>query len=857
MKFKFWKQFFNQANIRNGLAISIVLLIASCYHGVQSSKHDTQAPSKTGSAPQITSGQSLGIKVDDKEIAVEGELVETALNKSALKPFIEEHCISCHGTKKQKGDTRFDHLDYVVSDSLEAFHYQDILDVLNTGDMPPEDEPQPKKEELELVIKELTEGLFVARKQLASKGGKVTMRRLTRREYGATIRDIFGLEPEAKQIPADEGVENFDTVGIRQDFNSKHIDHYYELAREVLKTSFKLAGKKETFKIVETQPEERTNVHIQSFLDLHAHKPKESGKVYRLSRNNEAYIKLPKYKEGVYLAQPIRHLAYGFGIDPRAKYKISVKSGVHGQVAPFRRYVRLQLGRSEDLAGVIRVNGTEDNPTESTIEIIPKSLEEKIGGYVAEDRSGAWLSHYLSFIQRYEGVDAKKEGLIWIDSFKCEGPYYPEERSFFDKLLCPEEPTPEKPSVMVWNDASVNELLEKFTYEAFRHKTPSDDFLIGLNEFYKKQRKLGSSFEEALIDTLAVVLSSPSFLFLNEDSPKEISNKDKAIRMSYFLTSSPPDKALYKKFNQASVTETSQREEIDRLLEKTNYRDFSEGFASQWADFTRFDNITVNSKQYPTFNMGLRYSMKQEVIHYFQEMLRNNLPISNLVKSDFVTINAQLATLYGIPNMTSNKFESVKLPENSPRGGFLSQGVFLLSGSNGERSSPTIRGMMLLNRFMNKTVPPPPPNVPELGAESDEVLTTRKLVELHQSQVQCASCHRDMDNMGLAMENFDVIGRWRDTERVSRDHIPIKIDGAFADGNAFQTYGEFQSHLLSYEEKLARNMIESLLVYSLGRDIEFTDMPHIDEIINKTRGQNFRIKDMIYAVIESPLFIKN
>ena len=785
------------------------------------------------------------------------EVHETALNKSALQPFLEKHCLSCHGEKKQKGSTRFDHLDYVVSDSFEAFDYQDILDVLNTGDMPPEEEPQPEKEELEVVIKELTEGLFTAGKNLTSRGGKVTMRRLTRREYAATIRDIFGLEPEAKQIPVDEGVQNFDTVGIRQDFNSKHIDHYYDLAREVLKTSFKLAGTRQSFKTIENQPETFWNSHYQGFLDQHKDKPKGSGKVYRLSRMREAYLSLPKVKSGVYLSEPLRHLSFGFKIDPRAKYKISVKSGIHGQVAAFRRYVRLQEGRSENLLGVIRVNGTEDQPTESTIEITPKTLKERIGGYVAEDRSGAWLSHYLKFIQHYEGVDASKEGLIWIDSFKCEGPYYPSERSFFDQLLCPEEPTPKKPSSMVWNDENVNELLEKFTYEAFRHKEPSEDFLLGLNKFHKNQRALGLNFEEALIDTLAVVLSSPSFLFLNEDNQEEISNTDKAIRMSYFLTSSPPDKQLYNKFRQGSVTELAQREEVDRLLAKTDYRKFSEGFASQWADFTRFDNITVNSKKYPTFNMGLRYSMKQEVINYFQEMLRRNLPISTLIKSDFITINAQLATLYGIPNMTSNEFISVPLPKNSPRGGFLSQGVFLLSGSNGERSSPTIRGMMLLNRFMNKEVPPPPPNVPELGAESDEVLTTRKLVELHQSQVQCASCHRDMDNMGLAIENFDVIGRWRDTERVSRDEIPIKVAGSFADGKTFESYSDFTKHLVGYEEKLARNMIESLLVYSLGRDIEFTDMPHIDEIISKTKEQNFRIKDMIYAVIESPLFIKN
>ena len=810
--------------------------------------------------PEIKKTETKKEPVQNKEtqgaVQVSVKENETALNSKAFKPFIEEHCISCHGTKKQKGDTRFDHLDYMISDSLEAFHYQDILDTLNSGEMPPEDEPQPKKEELELVIKELTEGLFIARKQLKSNGGKVTMRRLTRREYGATMRHLFGLEPEPGQIPPDEGVENFDTVGTRQDFNTKHIDHYYDLARQVLKTSIKLAGTRQEFAVTEQHPETRTNSQLQSFLNQNAHKPKGT-KSYRLSRMREAYFKLPKVKTGIYLDEPIRHLIYRFKIDPRAKYKISVKSGIHGQVAPFRRFVRLETGKGEELAGVIRVNGTEDKPTESTIEVTPKTLTNQIGGYVAEDRSGAWLSHYLKFIQHYEGVDAKKEGLIWIDSFKCEGPYYPEERNFFDQLLCPDEPTPSKRSAITSNDENVKELIEKFTFEAFRLKRPSAEFLDGLNEFYKKQRSLGLKFEDALIDTLAVVLSSPSFLFLNEENQEQITNKDKAIRMSYFLTSSPPDKELYAKLSNSSVSEAVIRKEVDRLLEKTDYRDFSEGFASQWTDFTRFENITVNAKKYPTFNQGLRYSMKKEVVSYFQEMLRQNLPISKLIKSDFVTVNAQLATLYGIPNMTSNKFELVKLPEDSPRGGFLSQGVFLLSGSNGERSSPTIRGMMLLNRFMNKSVPPPPPNVPELGAESDEVLTTRKLVELHQSQVQCASCHRGMDSMGLALENFDAIGRWRDNERVFRDNIPIKVAGSFEDGQSFNSYAEFKSHLVGYEEKLARNMVESLLVFGLGRDIEFTDAVHIDKIIDKTRANKFRIKEMLYAVIESPLFIKN
>ncbi|MCM8537539.1 MAG: DUF1588 domain-containing protein [Lentisphaeraceae bacterium] len=844
-------------SLHTSLTLGAVLLFAGCHNETTQSADKHEQKGIVEVAQVAKKSEETVQKVSEKKTDKNSlDAHETALSSNALKPFINDYCISCHGTKKQKGDTRFDHLDYVISDNLEAVHYQDILDVLNSAEMPPEDDPQPSKETIEVVIRELTEGLFTARKQLASTGGKVTMRRLTRREYGATMRHLFGLEPESKQIPPDEGVENFDTVGVRQDFNSKHLDHYYDLAKKVLSTSFKLAGTRKAFEVNEQHPESFWNTNFQRFLDEHKNKPKSAGKVYRLSRMREAYFRLPNTETGVYLGEPLRHLTYSFRIDPRAKYKISVKSGIHGQVAPFRRFVRLATTKDEELAGVILVNGTEDKPTESTIEVIPKTLNSKIGGYVAEDRSGAWLSHYLKFIQRYEGVDAKNEGLIWIDSFKCEGPYYPEERSFFDKLLCPDEPTAKKPSKIVWNDDNARELIEKFTVESFRQKRPSVDFFDGLHDFYKNQKSLGLNFQEAMIETLAVVLSSPSFLFLNEDNQKEVTAQDKAIRISYFLTSSQPDLELMTKVNSASNAVI--RKEIDRLLEKSDYRDFSEGFASQWADFVRFENITVNPVKYPTYNRGLRYSMKQEVIHFFQEMLRQNLPISNLIKSDFVTVNAQLATLYDIPNIKNNSFEKITLAENSPRGGFLSQGLFLMAGSNGDRSSPTIRGMMAMNRIMNKTVPPPPPNVPELGSDVKNVLTNRELVELHQSQVQCASCHREMDSVGLAFENFDVIGRWRGVERMTlKDKAPVKISGSLEGKKPFNNYLEFKNGLLSYEESLARNMVESLLVYGLGRDIEFTDTPHIDAILEKVRSNNYRIKDMIYAVVESPLFVKN
>ena len=786
---------------------------------------------------------------------------ETPVDREVLGAFLEAHCVACHGPEKQKADFRVDTFDYVVSDNGEALHYQDVLDVLNSGEMPPpEEEKQPTREELEVVIGTLTEDLFEARKRLASTGGKVEMRRLNRREYASTIDHLFGFVPLVTKIPPDGDIENFDTVGSRQQFTTEHLDEYYELARQILETGFQWAGKREARETNRQDPEEFWNSNFRRALE--DWKGKE-GKVVRLSKMRVKYLDRPHVETGVYLDEPLRHLQFQFRVDPRASYRVKVKAGIEGQVQPYRQFIRVST--REGVSSVFRIDGTPKQPSESVVELRPFALNEgKIGGRVGEDRSGAWLSQYLQSLRKYENIDPENEGLIWIDSFEIDGPFYPQERSFFNALLCPEEPTPEAPSEMVWNDETARELIGRFVHEAFRQRAISGDYLEGLTSYFHQKREKGESFEQAMIDTLAIVLASPSFLFLHEKTDteekeaRELSPRDLAIRLSYFLTSGPPDEALYRAARREDLSDSEVlRREVERLLASPRGQRFAEGFLSQWADFVRFDSISI-SKDYPTFNGGLRHSMKQEAIAYFRTLVEENLPIANLVQSDFATLNAQLATHYGIPGVTTNEFTRVSLPADSPRGGYLSQGAFLVAGSNGERTSPTVRGMIVLNRLLNAPPPPPPPNVPELGSDNTEPLTTRGLVELHQSQVQCSSCHNKMDTIGLAMENFDAIGRWREVEKVEGgQESPIEIEGTLPGTEAFSSFPEFQSTLLTHEEDLARAVVESLLVYGLGRDIEFTDEPHIDEILEVIRPDDYRLQDMIVAIAQSRLFSRN
>jgi len=787
---------------------------------------------------------------------------ETTLNSKLLGQFLQKHCFRCHGAQEQNGSARFDTLDYAISNKVEALHYQDVLDVLNGGDMPPEDEPQPSNAELEVVIGELTVRLFEARKQLASNGGKVVMRRLNRREYAATIRHLFGFEPPRQRIPPDDDVVNFDTVGSRQFFTTAHFDEYYGLAQEVLREGFKWAGVREAVQIRVEQPE---NFWNRSFRNNLKSWKGQTGKVVRLSKMREKYLARPMVKSGVYLDEPLRHLSFGPAVDPRGSYRIRVTAGVEGEVAPFRRFIKLNIG--QDVLAILHIDGTPEDPTESVVEIPrPALLGRRLGGRVSEDRTGAWLSHYLNFLERTGEIKkggAKSQGLIWIDSFSVEGPFYPEGRSFFDALLCPAEPSSEQRSTIVWSDANARELIERFTWEAFRRRDPAPEYIDELASYFQKQRDKGKAFQAAMVDTLAVVMASPGFLYLNEEAISDsdsrmLAPREIAIRVACFLTSGPPDEQLYRAVESGAMSNRDAfHREVDRLLEGPKSRRFAAALARQWADFTRLDGISVSDKKYPAYTSGLRHSMKQEVIAFFYTLIEQNLSVSNLIKSDFATVNAQLAVHYGIPGVTTNEFKPVTLPADSPRGGYLTQGAFLVAGSNGERTSPAVRGMLLMSRFLNSPPAPPPPNVPELGSDVDGPTTNRKLVELHQTRAQCASCHRKMDTIGLALENFDLLGRHREVEMVWRDKVPVLISGSMPGGKPFNSLSEFQATMLEHDEDLARNMVESLLVYAMGRDIEFTDELHIKSIMTQLRPDGFRMKDMIHAVASSPLFLQN
>lgn len=807
----------------------------------------------------------------------------TPLPKPRLEPFLMKYCVRCHGPEKQNGDVRFDEVSWRIKTNDEAQRWQDVLDVLNGADMPPEDEPQPTSEELSKALGALTNTLVHARKRLTDKGGEIAMRRLNRREYDNSINSLFGFGIVPHLAPDDAESEIFDTVGDHQFFTSSHFDKYLVLGQKIAATGFRYSGaprrKPKTYRFDPAESlakmlrekkaksdEKMVMKNARKTWEEMGFKDEGEAKIFfsRYDRKDESmrtYLGHSFAETGVYFTgvginnTPAERMSIRVnGADPRGYYKVRVRGGIVGDPLEIRKFIKI-TGSNGQVRDVLKLKGTPEVP-----EIVETSIQARYGEafafQVAENRSN--IRGYFNKL----GIEGDPPSL-WIDWIEFEGPFYHEESSGFGKIFYPTTESG-KSQKLNRNDSDAPAMIKAFVLEAFRHRDPGADYIDSLVTLFQEERKEGSNFDLAMQEVLSVVLASPGFLFLSEADPvdekSKLSARELAIRLSYFLWSGPPDEELYRCAADASLLQPNVLQtQVDRLLNHRKSAAFFEGFAGQWMELDRFDAITVDENDYFLFNAGIRQSARKEVPAFFEELVRENLPTSNLIDSDFVVIDNLLANHYEIDGVDSNSFHKVNLPADSPRGGLLGQTAFLTLGSNGERSSPVIRGALVMEKLLHNKPAPPPPNVPELGSATDEPLTNRQMVALHQKQAQCASCHKVMDVIGFGLENFDAIGKWRADEMVGNGRkklaVPIEPGGTLPGGAAFNDIHGLKSVLLKEQDALARELVESLLAYSLGRVIEFSDADDVDRILVAIKEERYPLRSMVHEITSSQLFL--
>jgi len=416
-------------------------------------------------------------------------------------------------------------------------------------------------------------------------------------------------------------------------------------------------------------------------------------------------------------------------------------------------------------------------------------------------------------------------------------------------------------------------LIRAFVRRAYRR--PVDESCIQrFIRLVEQQLEAGRSFTEAMLAGYTAVLASPGFLFLTE-RPGQLDDYALATRLSLFLWNSAPDLTLRARAQRSELHRPDVlRTETERMLADPKSRRFVDAFLDYWLDLRKMEDSTPSTTLYNDYYLddALAEAALAETQLFFGDLLQRDLPVRNLVDSDFTFLNERLALHYNVSDVHGIAMRRVALPVGGPRGGIVTQASVLKVTANGTTTSPVLRGKWLVERILGVDIPPPPP-VAAIEPDIRGTVTIRQQLAKHRNDPSCASCHRKMDPAGFALENFDVMGGWRDHYRVVDEKVPpekgigknghafafhfgprVDSSGELPDGRSFQDIREFKKLLIADETALARNLVRQLIVYATGAPVRFSDRPMIEKIIEDTKRGHYGVRTLIHQVVQSDLF---
>ncbi len=409
------------------------------------------------------------------------------------------------------------------------------------------------------------------------------------------------------------------------------------------------------------------------------------------------------------------------------------------------------------------------------------------------------------------------------------------------------------------------EIFTRFLPRAYRRPVSEEEIQTQVRRVQTVQEHEGKSFPDAVRAVLASVLVSPAFLFLDEPAapdgkPRPLSDHELANRLSYFLWSTVPDAELTqlaaeKRLHEPAVV----REQVKRMIADPRARQFVENFVGQWMRVRDFDSVMVDTNQYRNYDDALRDASRREPFEFFHELLRGDLSAVNVIDSDFVVVNERLARHYGIDGVKGEEFRRVPLQPKHQRGGILGMAGLLTYLADGTRTLPVRRGAYVLDVLWNTPAALPPPNAGDLPVIKGKNLTVRQRLEQHRSVAFCASCHTKIDPLGLALENYDAIGSWRERQngegrKGGKGDPPIDPSGIMPGGQSFQTLSEFKRILLEEKPKFLKGFTEKLLAYALGRPVGAADQELVNGILTSTSAEDYRLQAMLQAIVATRAF---
>lgn len=462
-------------------------------------------------------------------------------------------------------------------------------------------------------------------------------------------------------------------------------------------------------------------------------------------------------------------------------------------------------------------------------------------------------------------LDIAKRPRLWLGKMEWEGPiveWPPKGRT--ELFFAGEERQ---------DDTYLREIFAKLLPLAYRRPVSNEELQRVVAWALKSKAEQNLSFKLAVREGVKNVLCSPKFLYLgSEERPAPVSAKrppgpqpvdswQLASRLSYLLWSSAPDEELYRLAEQNKLRDPAAlRGQVKRMIADPKAWEFVRSFAGQWLGVRNFDNGTPPNRDfYRFYDDALRDSSKREPLEFFNEVLKQDLPITNFLDSDFVVVNERLARHYEIEGVEGDQFRRVPAPADDRRGGVLGMSGILTYLADGTRTLPVRRATWVLDTLWNQPVPPPPPNAGDLPASKEKKLSVRARLDQHRQSENCASCHARVDPFGMALENYDATGMWRDRQngegmRGDKNSPALDVSGKLPNGTEFKSVQEFKAALLAEKETFVKGFAEKLLCYALGRPIGYGDHITVDEITAAAAKNEYCLQELIQATVASTFF---
>jgi hypothetical protein len=728
---------------------------------------------------------------------------------------LSTYCMECHNASDWAGGVAFDILSLDELDH-DAAVWEEALRKIRAGMMPPQGQPRPAREVLDGLAGWLATGLDLAW-QAAPNPGAEPISRLNRTEYANAVRDMLAFDASdlVATLPTDATAAGFDNIASALSMSPTLLEGYLAVARQISRDA---VG---DIAVTPTQIEYRPPAGV----------------------SQQSYIEgLPLGTRGGLLVD------HYFPVDAEYEFRVAANIPVQGRGNDTGRMIWCGGPQLE-----VMVNGAPlpvENPLRFRLRV-PAGTHSIALAMVDEQRCPGAGEFYLAEISAASGS---------VQSLEIDGPYN----------IAGAGQTPSRQAIFVCQPAMASEeaacarrILSRLASLAYRRPISTDDPVVNLLlRFYDTGRSAeGGNFETGIRDALTWLLVDPKFLYRFEAEPEEliagqayqISDLELASRLSFFLWSSIPDESL---LALAADGRLSQQEvltqEVRRMLADPRAEALIENFAGQWLRLRELDEVVP---QDAGFDPALREAMRLETLYFFSSLVKEESNLLKLLDADYTFLNERLAAHYGIEGVWGGYMRRVALPADSPRRGLLGHGSILTATSAPDRTSPVVRGTWIVENLLGAHVPSPPPGVETnldagnaaTGAQAD---TLRQRLEMHRADPVCASCHAIMDPIGFALENFDLVGRWRSLENgLPINTVSEMVDGTYVDGPA-----TLRAALLDRPDAFKAALAERLLTYGLGRELQHTDGPAVRKIVQQADAQGFSLTALIQAVAMSEPF---